>query len=138
MSAALIVQKALRARLQSSSAVNRLVDQQAILDRNQRPVPSPSIVMGEAQVLDDGDSIARNRVRVVHTLHVWKREPSLTGVTEIAGAIRKAVNAGRLSLAMGWHCIDAHVSDSRTLRDPDGEYGHAVVTVVVSVLEETP
>lgn len=138
MSVALAVQKALRARLVDTPAVTALVPATGILDRNQRPAPSPSIVLGEAQVLDEGESIARKRLRVVHTAHVWKKEPSLAGVNEIAGAMRAAVASDRLDLSPGWHCIDAYVSDIRLLRDPDGETSHAVVTIEVPAVEVTP
>lgn len=134
MSAALSFQRALRGRLVETSAVTGLVPAAAILDRNERPAPSPSIILGEAQELPDGD-LDRRRVRIVHTVHVWKREPSLEGAMEIAGVIRAAVHAGRLSLAAPFHCVGASVTGIRTMRDPDGETSHAVVTVE-AVVEE--
>ncbi len=135
MSAALAVQKAIRARLTGTPEIAALVPAEAILDRNQRPAPSPSIVLGEAQEVDEGDSIARTRVRVYSTLHVWKMEPSLEGVTTICGAIRRAINAGRLTLGAGFHAAGCHVSGARTMRDPDGETSHGVVTVETIVEE---
>lgn len=137
MSVDLAVQKALRARLVATSAVTELVPANAILDRNQRPAPSPSIILGEVQMLDEGTSMARAHTRVYHTLHVWKKEPSLEGVKTVAGAIRTAIHAGRLELGAGFHAADAKVSSIRTLRDPDGETSHAVVTVDVLVAEVT-
>lgn len=135
MSVDLAVQRALRARLVATSAVTDLVPAGSILDRNQRPAPSPSIILGEVQVVDEGTSLARAIVRVYHTIHVWRREASLEGVKEIAGAIRAAIRAGRLELGEGLHAADARVSSIRTLRDPDGETSHAVVTLEVLVLE---
>lgn len=135
MTAALAVQKAIRDRLVATPAVTGLVPEEAILDRNQRPAPSPSIVLGEAQLVDEGDSIARDRTRVVHTAHVWKQEESLAGVNRIAAEIRSAIHAGRLGLDPGFHCIDALVSGIRALRDPDGAHSHAVVTIEVLVQE---
>ncbi|WP_323009833.1 DUF3168 domain-containing protein [Paracoccus sp. (in: a-proteobacteria)] len=129
------VQVAIRARLVATPAVVTLVPAASILDRNQRPVPSPSIVLGESQAVDEGDSIARNRARVYHTLHVWKREPSLEGVKVICAAIRRAIHAGRLDLGAGFHCADVRVSSMRQMRDPDGETSHGVVTVEALVEE---
>lgn len=135
MSAALALQKALRARLVTAPAVTSLVPAAAILDRNQRPAPSPSIVLGEAQELDEGNSLARLQTRIFHTIHVWKREPSLEGVTAIGWAIRKAVNEARFDLGAGFHCASVWVSSLRALRDPDGETSHGVI-VVEAIIEE--
>lgn len=138
MSVDLVVQKALRARLTGTAAVLDLVPAASILDRNQRPAPSPSIILGESQVVDEGTSLRRAHSRVYHTIHVWKLEPSLTGVKAICGAIRTAIHSGRLALDPGFHAADAFVSSLRTLRDPDGETSHGVVTVQVLVHEALP
>lgn len=129
------VQVAIRNRLVATPAVTSLVPASSILDVNQRPSPSPSIILGESQAVDEGTSLRRAHVRVYHTIHVWKREPSLEGVKVICAAIRKAIHAGRLDLGTGLHCADALVSSMRQLRDPDGETSHGVVTVEVLVCE---
>jgi hypothetical protein len=133
MSAALAVQKAIRDRLVSTDAVTALVPASAILDRNSRPAPDPSIILGEDQEVDEGD-IARRNVRVYSTLHLWKRETGLTGVKAIAGAIRSAI-AARFPQADGFHFADSRVSSTRFLRDPDGETAHGVVTIETLVHE---
>jgi hypothetical protein len=137
MSAEIALQKALRSRLIATSAVTTLVPAASILDRNQRPAPDPSIVIGEGQSTDEGDSLSRNRVSVFLDLHVWKKEPSLAGVKIIAASIRVAIRSRRLALETGFHCADAYVSSTRFLRDPDGETSHAVVTVTAKVEETT-
>lgn len=134
MTADLAVQKAIRARLVNSDIVSDLVPAANILDRNARPNPDPSIIMGEGQTYE-ADDIARHVVRVVMDLHVWKKEASLAGVKAIAGSVRKALHASRLILDSGWHCGDCRVSMMRYLRDPDGETSHAVVTVETIVKE---
>ncbi|WP_320176709.1 DUF3168 domain-containing protein [Roseovarius pacificus] len=128
----LAVQKAIRARLVASSTVTALVPAAAILDRNQRPAPDPSIILGESQEVDEGTSLQRDRTRIYHTLHIWKREPSLAGVKAICGAVRTALKADRLELD-GYHCADWNVSSARYLRDPDGETSHGVMVVNVLV-----
>lgn len=135
MSAELAFQKALRARLVATPAVTALVPAASILDRNERPNPDPSIVIGEGVSVDDGATIGRTRTRIVADLHIWKREPSTAGSKAIAGAIRAAIKSGRLALDSGFHCVDAYVSRTRFLRDPDGLTSHAVVTVE-AVIEE--
>lgn len=132
---ALAVQKAVRTRLVSTSAVTALVPATSILDRNERPAPDPSIIIGEIQMVDPGITIARDVVRIISTLHVWKREPSLAGVTAICAAIRKAINSRRLDLEAGFFCGDARFQMFRTLRDPDGVTSHGVVTVEILVKE---
>lgn len=128
MSAALAVKKAIRARLLATSAVTALVPADSILDRNALPAPTPSIIIGEDQVIDEGD-IGRTMQRVFSTVHVWQEETGLTGVARIAGEIRQAIHSARLVLDTPFHAADAFVSDTRMLRDPDGETAHAVITI---------
>lgn len=135
MTPELALQKAVRGRLTSEETVTALVPAASILDRNERPAPSPSIVMGEGQSVDEGNSIARTLTRVYLDLHVWKREPSTEGVKAIAGAIRTALKP-RLDMAVDhFHCADCYVQNVRFLRDPDGETSHAIVTVNALVQE---
>jgi len=129
------VQKALRNRLIGAAAVTSFVPANSILDRNDRPAPDPSIIIGEDQVIDDGDMIDRSVSRIVSTLHVWKKESGLSGVKAIAAAVRDAIRQGRLALESGVKCIDCRVSDTRFLRDPDGETAHGVVTIETIVRE---
>jgi hypothetical protein len=128
MSADFAVQKAVYARLTGSLAVTALVPAANIIDRNARPTPDPSIVIGEGQTVEGGD-IARTVVTVFLTLHVWQREQGLAGVKLIAAAIRSAIKMGRLALDAPYHCGDCRVSSSQFLRDPDGESSHGVVTI---------
>ncbi|WP_127113057.1 DUF3168 domain-containing protein [Shimia sediminis] len=134
MSVDLVVQKAIRARLVATQAVTDLVPAVSILDRNQRPAPNPSIILGESQMVDE-DAMHGNRTRVYHTIHIWKREASLEGVKRIAGAVRNALHWSSFDLDTGYHAVNWHVSNIRPLRDPDGETSHAIVTVEVLVSE---
>lgn len=137
MTPEIALQRALRARLVDTPGVTDLVPADAILDRNARPAPSPSIILGEGQSVDEGDSIKRTRVRVYMDLHIWKKENSTEGVKEIAGAIRAAIRARLMHVAAGIDChfIDCHVQSTRFMRDPDGETSHAIVTVSAKVQE---
>jgi hypothetical protein len=134
MSADLALQKAIRARLVATSAVTTLVAATSILDINQRPAPSPSIIIGEGQAIE-GDRIDRRDQHLYFDLHVWKKEAGLTGVKAIAGAVRTALHSARLTLDSGFQCGDCRVSSMRFLRDPDGETSHGVVTVEALVGE---
>lgn len=138
MNVDLEVQKAIRARLTTWGGIVALVPAAHILDANQRPSAMPSILLGDSQAVDAGTSLRRAHTHVYHTLHVWQRESSLEGVKTIAGAIREAIHAFRLTIVPGLHCADARVSSMRFLRDPDGEHSHGVVVVEVLVAEVAP
>jgi len=135
MSAELALQKAIRNRLSTASDVIALVPATSILDRNERPNPRPSIIMGDAQSVDEGESIARKLTRVYLDLHVWVEEPSTEISKRIASAVRRAIQSAKLQLDPGYHCADCRVRGSRFLRDPDGKTSHAVVTVDALVQE---
>ena len=135
MSPEFALQYAVRERLVGTEAVTALVPATSILDRNARPTPTPSIIIGEAQAVDEGDSIARNVVQVYLDLHVWMKEDSTAGVKLISGTIRQAIKLGRLAPASGFHFADCYVRNVRFLRDPDGETSHAVVTISAKVQE---
>ena len=133
MTPELALQKAVRARLVLS--LSALVPASSILDRNERPAPDPSIIIGEGHSIDENDSIKRRLTRVYMDLHVWKREPSTEGVKEIAGAIRSAIKQSKLPASNGFHFAECYVRSVRFLRDPDGETSHAVVTLSAKVQE---
>lgn len=138
MSPELALQKAIGDRLAGTAAVTALVPAANILDRNERPAARPAIIFGEAQTLDEGDSIARNRHRIYFDLHIWITEPGTTGGKAVAWAIRQAIHAARLDLGAGLHCADARVSSQRFLRDPNGVDCHGVVTLDALVVEVAP
>jgi hypothetical protein len=92
-------------------------------------------VIGEAHEVPADLTFARFHIHVIATLHVWMREPGLSGVKEIAGAIRRALRDGFVDLDDGYHCIDLHYGDARFLRDKDGATSHGVVTIK-ALLEE--
>ena len=134
MSADLALQKAVRARLVAATAVTSLVPAASILDRNARPSPDPSIIIGEGQAVE-GDRIDRSDQRLYLDLHVWKKETGLFGVKAIAGAIREAIHSEVVPAGNDLHIGDCRVSGIRYLRDLDGETAHAVVTVEAIVCE---
>lgn len=138
MSPALALQTAIRARLIASPEVAELVPADHILDRNQRPAPDPSIILGEAQEMDEGDALDRRLVRIYHTAHAWRREPSLEGVTAIMAAMRLALREPRLWLGAGFHCVDLRIASTRALRDLDAETSHGVMTIDALVQEVEP
>ena len=134
MSVDLAAQKAVAARLSATSAVTSLCPATNILDRNERPNPNPSIIIGEGQTLPHGD-VARKAWTVFLDLHIWKKEIGTSGVKAIAGAVVAALQSSRLSMDAGYSCGDCYVPSRRFLRDPSGDLAHAVVTVELLISE---
>lgn len=127
------LQAAIRARLVATSAVTALVPAASILDRNARPVPFPSIIIGEGTTSPD-DGLARHRHLAVADLHIWATEPGLVQAKTIAGAVRDALNDGPLSVT-GFHVADLRIASSRFLRDPDQLHSHGVLSLECRLAE---
>jgi hypothetical protein len=125
----LALQAAVGARLTASAGVIALVPAEGIFDRSGRPELERCIIIGEGQaVYDDFHGTA------YATLHVWVKEAGLTTSKEIAGACRDALKDRPWSLA-GYVTHDLRVTNTRFMRDPQGEYSHGVVTVRAIVQE---
>lgn len=129
MSVELAIQIALRARFITTADIVLLVPADNIVDRSSLPPLDPSIVLGEVQIVDEGDSIARDRLRVYSTVHIWKREESLSTVRQVGWGIRTALRRGHLDLGPEFQCADCFVASQRNLRDPDGMTTHGIVTI---------
>lgn len=132
----LALQAAIRARLVAASTVTSLVPAASILDRNARPAPFPSIIIGEGQTVPD-EGLARRRHQVFADLHIWATEPGLVVSKQIAGAIRDAL-ADTFWNVPGLHVADLHVTSSRFMRDPDGLHSHGVISLSANVSETAP
>jgi len=135
MSADLALQKAIRARLTSTTDVTSLVPATGILDSNSDAVPDPCVLLGEGYS-GEGNRIDRRDQQSFMDVHVWKTEPSTAGVKAIAGAIRAAIHIANFAAVDGYEFADVHVTTTRFLRDPDGVRSHAVVTVSAVVSED--
>lgn len=136
MTPEIALQTAIRSRLVITPEILGLLPAANILDRNERPNPRPSIVMGEGQAVDEGDSIARTRLRIYMDLHIWIEEPSTAGVKAVAGAIRTALRTKLIAGIPGIQIVDARVERTRFLRDPDGKTSHGVATINAIVEEK--
>lgn len=131
MSANLALQKAIRGVLVARPALVALVPVANILDRNARPNPFPSIIMGESQEME-GDLATGGAVDIFQTLHLWVQEPSLMGVRQVGWEVRQALRAGRVALEGGF-VLAGWSSTVRYIRDPDGVMSHGVLTVAATV-----
>ncbi|MGV8831255.1 MAG: DUF3168 domain-containing protein [Devosia sp.] len=123
------VQKAVHGVLTASGGVTALVPATSIADFGGVPTLFPSIIVGEAQIIDEGQRVDRSVVRVYLTLHLWTKEPSLNAVKKIGGAVRAALSGPMPALDGGYVLGDLRIDDTRYVRDPSGENGHGVVTL---------
>lgn len=131
MSADLAMQRQLRAQLVGAAAVTALVSAGSILDRHEFPLPDPVIILGDVVEVPAADAASGNRVVLLHSIHVWKQEPSFEGAKRIVAAIRGAIRGTRPQLEGDYHLAGWRVVSVRYLRDqePDAVSSHAVMTV---------
>lgn len=122
----LALQTAVRARLLASPALTALVDGDAILDRHRRPEGERQIIIGEGIALyaDSHDSFHHT---VTLDLHIWTREPGFTLAKEIAFAAREALR--NAPWEAGGYVVHGATVSARFLRDPGGEFSHAVLSL---------
>ena len=123
------VQKAVHALLIGNASVTGLVPAASIADFGRTPTVFPSIIMGEAQIVDEGQQINRSVKRVYLTLHLWTKEPALNAVKKIGGAVAAALADQRPAVGGGFHVADLYIENVRYVRDPSGEHGHGVLTI---------
>lgn len=126
MSASLALQKAMRGAMIARPELLALVPAPAILDRNARPNPRPSIIIGECSEVA-GDLATGGDVDLIADLHIWVEESSLTKARLIGWEVRQALRY-RVALSGGFH-LAGWDSTARYLRDPDGVTSHGIVTV---------
>lgn len=137
MDPARTLQYAIRDRLVNTAAVTSLVPATSILDLSARPELFPSIILGETQTMIGSNSLQRDVASVFLNLHIWTREQGMTELHGIMSAIRRAMRTSRFFETHNPNTMDdpenaicdAYLEDARTMRDPDGETAHGVLTV---------
>jgi hypothetical protein len=90
----------------------------------------PYITFSEDQALDDSNSCDAERYEFFVDLHVWSRNPNITGMAEakaITGIIRTLMLA--LEVLNGWRIPVRDVQARRHFYDADRITVHGVLTV---------
>lgn len=123
------LQKAVHAALVASPGLVALVPADNVGDFGGVPTKFPSIIMGEAQIVDEGQRIDRSVVRVYLTCHIWTREPYLNQVKKIGNEIRVLIPAAGAASLDSFHLGDLRLETIRYVRDPSGDNGHGIVTL---------
>lgn len=131
----LTLQKTVIEKLKADSGVIALVPAAKIFDRHGLPTVSPCIILGDDQTIRDPISIDDDSYRVSLTMHVWSKGTNLVEAKKISGAIMVALS-GRLWMAGGYVAAWFRVEQIRHLRDPSGEWAHAVLTFEAMLVEE--
>lgn len=131
--ASLTVQTAIRSRLIASPLVTALVPAASIFDRHSRPEKFPCIIVGDGQTVLEATTYSRRHVRVFADVHIWTRETGLEAVKTITGHAQRALT-GKPALD-GVSVVEWRVTGARFLRDPAGEYGHAVLSLEALIAE---
>lgn len=131
--ASLTVQTAIRSRLIAAPAVTALVPAASIFDHSTRPEHFPCIIIGDGQTVLEAVTYSRSHVRVFADVHIWTREAGLEAVKTITGHAQRAL-AGKPTID-GVHVVDWRVTGARFLRDPGGEYGHAILSLETLIAE---
>jgi len=135
MSAALALQKAIRARLVSDPGVLALVPAGNIIDGHGGPKSFPAILIGEDLETASDLTMDRRHITVYLTLHAWSHEPGMTDVKAIVEAIRKAIQTP-VQIEAPDRLIDLRFEAARFVRDVDTLTAHGVVTLE-AVVEES-
>ncbi len=80
----------------------------------------PRIIIGEDQVLDDGDSCS-DGWEINADIHVWSRSPddSFAEAKDLAAAVAARVRG--IDAVDGFTIIEHSIENQRALRDPDGK-----------------
>lgn len=126
----LALQSAIRARLISTADVTAMVAPLRIRDGGARPEDFPTILVGDGQIVMEGDHYPGGILNVtIHLdLHVWTFEAGLEHAKTITGEVWKALKAP-LDVP-GWTLSDGHhIEGARYLRDPSEQHGHAIISV---------
>ncbi|MCQ0989934.1 DUF3168 domain-containing protein [Jiella marina] len=126
------LQAAIRDRLVNDPAVTALIAPASIRDGNLRPDTFPGIIFGPSQTVLENITFSRRHVRYFVDLHAWTKEAGTVAVKTLAAAVALALSTTPTHPGL----IDFTVDQVRTMRDPGGEYGHAVISL--SALVEAP
>ena len=130
------LQKAIVTKLRASSDLVAIVGMNGIFDRNEGRRVFPSIVLGEAQVINEDETIgvpgAYLYSVVYNDLHLWSRDVGLAECKDMAAAVRRALHG---TVTINGYVDVLHFEQARFMRDPQGEAGHGVVTVWCRIWE---
>jgi hypothetical protein len=125
----LALQTAIRTVLTTTPAVTALVAPDSIRVESVRPNKMPAIVMSDGQTLLHGHDYEAQRAAWVYLdLHVWTIDAGQVLAKQIAFAVSNALDNPAL-VVHGGHVDHFRVTRAVYPRDPDPQYGHAVLSV---------
>nr|WP_321457429.1 DUF3168 domain-containing protein [uncultured Cohaesibacter sp.] len=123
------LQAAMRSALVNSPDVLLLVDADSIRAGSTRPDTTPCIIMsGGTTELNGHDYRAQRNAWVNMDLHVWTFGKGQAMAHDIIGAIMHALDNQDLQVD-GGYCDHFRTVTTHFIRDPDPDYGHAILKV---------
>lgn len=127
----LALQTAIRSRLIGKPEVTALVAPGNIRSGSTRPDNTPCIIMSDGTTALHGyDYTAQRTAWVYLDLHIWTLDAGQDAVKEIAGTVTAALSKhGITNEITGGYCDQFRVTSCKFPRDPNPEYGHAVLSV---------
>lgn len=130
------LQKAIRERLIGTAALTALVPAANVFDRHGKPERFPCCIIGDGQTVLESHAFNRRFIRVFHDTHFWTEATDLFGVKQVADIAMTAINATFPTIA-DFDVLEFAATGIRTLRDPSGEHGHAILTIEALVRDAT-
>lgn len=135
MEPSLALQKATFDRLKADASVTALVPAAKIFDAHGLPTVSPCIILGDDRTIRDPIALADDSYRVALTLHVWSKATNVVEAKTIAGAVTMAMRA-RFWAVEGYRVVWLRLDQASYLRDPSGDWAHAVLAFEGMLAEE--
>lgn len=127
--ASLALQGAVFAALAADDALQSLCSGR-IHDRRPETKAFPHVVIGEADCFDDGTKSGDGQVHSL-TIHAWSRYRGRAEAKRILAAIAAALHRRPLALGGGLRWVNARVTYTGVLDDPDGVTTHGVLRLRV-------
>lgn len=134
MEPSLALQLAVHGRLLACPELIAMVPATSILDRHARPEGDAMIIIGTGSTVyaDDYRTFADQAYLDVH---VWTRETDFRQSKAIAHLVREALRRAPWSAGPSYMVHGASI-DARFVRDPGGEFSHAIVGISATMMRQ--
>jgi hypothetical protein len=126
--ASLPLQAAIVSRLRNDAAVSAIVAGR-VYDLVKPDTSFPYVSIGDDQVVGERAE-CYDGCEVNVPIHAWSRAVGFPELKRLTAAIQTSLLAPPLTLT-GFRLVDAEITETRHLRDPDGATSHGILTLRV-------